>query len=321
MGYKGNDSMMPIDIWTSRVHPDHRDRVMHEFKESLDGKASYNLDYLVRDKTVGYRWHNARGVVLFDENSKAYRMVGSIRDIHDHVEKEEHIRALTQQLIKAQEIERQRISLELHDHVAQDLAASKMTCGQLLNHERALTGDGRQNISKISDMLGAVITVVRDLSYDLRPPDLEEWGLARSVSLYSEDFSQKTGLDVEFHPTGIDHLKLELDAGIHVFRLIQEGLNNIRNHADANRAIIKLVRAFPNIILRIEDNGKGFDVKKRVVQVREEKRMGLQNMEERARLLHGEMKIQSRPKVGTIISIKFPYEEDIDGSKKDRINP
>jgi signal transduction histidine kinase len=128
-------------------------------------------------------------------------------------------------------------------------------------------------------------------------------------------------LDVEFHPAGIDHLILEPDAGIHVFRLIQEGLNNIWNHAGASRAIIKLVRAFPNIILRIEDNGKGFDEKRRMVQVMEEKRMGLQNMEERARLLHGQMKVQSRPKVGTIISIKFPYEENRYGTKKDHINP
>jgi PAS domain S-box-containing protein len=321
IGYTGNDSMMVIGTWTSRIHPDHQGRIMHELQESLDGKAPYNIDYLVRDKTGGYRWRNARGMVLFDENSKPYRMVGSLRDIHDHVEKEEHIRELTQQLIRAQEIERQRISRELHDHVAQDLAASKMTCGQLLNHEQGLTDDGRQNISKISDMLGEVITVVRDLSYDLRPPDLEEWGLSRSISLYCEDFSRKTGLDVEFHPTGIDHLILEPDAGIHIFRLMQEGLNNIWNHAHANRAIIKLVRAFPNIILRIEDNGKGFDVKKRMFQVMEEKRMGLRNMEERARLLHGQMKIQSRPKIGTIISIKFPYSENTDESKKDHINP
>ncbi len=319
--YKGNDSMIPIETWTSRIHPDHHGRVMHELQESLDGKTSYNVDYLVRNGTGGYHWHNARGMVLFDKNSKAYRMVGSIRDIHDRMEKEDHIRELTQQLIKAQEIERQRISRELHDHVAQDLAASKMACGQLLNYELALTGDGRQNISKISDMLGTVITVVRDLSYDLRPPDLEEWGLARSISLYCEDFSQKAGLGVEFHPAGMDHLKLELDDGIHIFRLIQEGLNNIWKHADANRAIIKLVKAFPNIFLRIEDNGKGFDVKRRMVQVMEEKRMGLQNMEERVRLLHGQMKIQSRPKVGTIISIKFPYEENGDVSKKDRTNP
>ena len=102
---------------------------------------------------------------------------------------------------------------------------------------------------------------------------------------------------------------------------MQEGLNNIWNHAHASRAIIKLVKAFPNIILRIEDNGKGFDVKKRMFQVMEEKRMGLRNMEERARLLHGRMKIQSRPKIGTKISIKFPYSENTDGSKKDHINP
>ncbi len=312
IGFSGNDSMLKIEHWTSRIHPDHYNRAMNDLKESMEGKISLNVDLLVRNKIGDYRWNNVRGMTLFDKNGRACRMVGSVRDVHDRKENETRILTLTQQLINAQEIERQRISRELHDHVAQDLASSKMICSRLLVHERALTDDGRQNIAKISDMLGSVITVVRDLSYDLRSPDLEEWGLVRSVSLYCEDFSKKSGLDIEFYPTGITNLKLTSEAEIHVFRIIQEGLNNIWRHADAGRATIKLVWAFPNVILRMEDDGKGFDMKRHLALGINVKRMGLHNMEERARLLHGKLKIQSRAKVGTTISIKFPYEANRD---------
>jgi signal transduction histidine kinase len=102
---------------------------------------------------------------------------------------------------------------------------------------------------------------------------------------------------------------LDLDTGIHVYRLVQEGLNNIRKHADAGQAAIKLVGSFPNIILRIEDDGKGFDVQARERAIDNEKRMGLRSMKERVILLQGQMAIQSHSRNGTRIFITFPYKE------------
>ena len=101
---------------------------------------------------------------------------------------------------------------------------------------------------------------------------------------------------------------MDNDTKIHIYRLIQEGLNNIMKHADADRVVIKLVGKFPNIILRIEDNGKGFDLKARELSSGKEKRMGLRSMNERVNLLGGEMTIQSRIMKGTKIFIKFPFK-------------
>ncbi|MDH4205395.1 MAG: ATP-binding protein, partial [Desulfobacteraceae bacterium] len=98
------------------------------------------------------------------------------------------------------------------------------------------------------------------------------------------------------------------DVKIHLYRLIQEGLNNIRKHAEADRATIKLVGATPNIILRIEDNGKGFDVQARERALSAEKRMGLRSMRERVNLLQGRMEIESLPMNGTKIFIKIPFK-------------
>ena len=105
-----------------------------------------------------------------------------------------------------------------------------------------------------------------------------------------------------------------------MYRLIQEGLNNVKKHANAHHVIIRLVASFPNIILRIEDDGKGFDVKTRYVSAANEKRMGLQNMSERVGLLDGKIKIQSRPMNGTKIFIEIPHKETKNDSKKKHID-
>jgi signal transduction histidine kinase len=134
-------------------------------------------------------------------------------------------------------------------------------------------------------------------------------GLVTAIEIYCEEFSEKIGLKAEFQSAGMLELNLNDDIKIHLYRLIQEGLNNIQKHADADRGIIKLVGASPNIILRIEDNGKGFDVKARELVSGKEKRMGLRSMKERVNLLEGEITIQSRLMNGTKIFIKLPLKE------------
>ena len=172
----------------------------------------------------------------------------------------------------------------------------------------------------MSEVLYRTIMAVRDLSYNLRPPALDGIGLVEVISQYCDDFSEKSGIQVDFHSAGVDSLKFNFDMEINVYRLVQEGLTNIVKHADAAHAKIGLVGAFPNIILRIEDDGKGFDVEKRLVNASHEKRMGLQSMKQRVRLLGGQMTIESRSKKGTKLFIKIPYREKESGSKDNHID-
>jgi signal transduction histidine kinase len=143
----------------------------------------------------------------------------------------------------------------------------------------------------------------------LRPPGLDEIGLIQTFSTFCAEFTENTGINVEFHSTGLKNVTLDSFTEINLYRLIQEGLNNVRKHADAGRATINLVGAHPNIILRIEDDGKGFDVQARELALGSEKRMGLRSMKERVNLLQGQMRIQSRHMQGTKINIKFPIKE------------
>ncbi|MDY7038291.1 MAG: sensor histidine kinase, partial [Thermodesulfobacteriota bacterium] len=227
-----------------------------------------------------------------------------IIDLTERRRAEEHIHKLSQELLKAQENERHKISRELHDNVAQDLSTIKLKFENLFND---LPDEIKGKIEKYLGSLHDSITVVRDMAYDLRPPILDQLGLIRAISQFCDDFSEKTGLTVNFHSAGMDDSRLDFDSEINLYRLVQEGLNNINKHAHATELAVRLVASFPNIILRVEDNGRGFDVKERMLRASAGKRMGLRSMEERAGLLGGQMKVQSRIGSGTHITIEIPY--------------
>ncbi|NVL89888.1 MAG: PAS domain S-box protein [Desulfobacterales bacterium] len=242
---------------------------------------------------------------LFNFNGQP-TVLSTVRDITERKRAEEHIRSLSQQLIKTQESERQRLSRDLHDYVAQDLSTLKIGLDTLFDNHSEAPPETRLRVPELSKMIQGTIMAVRDLAYDLRPAGLNQLGLARTVQQHCEEFSAKSGVKVDFFAGGIDDSKVGFDTKITLYRLIQEGLNNVKKHADTDQVTIRLVASFPNIILRIEDNGKGFDVENRLVSAANERRMGLRTMEERVALLQGKMRLESHPKGGTKIFIEVP---------------
>ncbi len=247
---------------------------------------------------------------VFNFNNKQ-TVLSIVRDISERKQDEKQIRLLSQQLIKAQEIERQMISRELHDSVAQELSAIKIGFDSIVKNHHEVPDEIKQMFLEYSKTLQNSIMAIRDLAYDLRPPGLDQLGIVQTIFNYCEDFSEKTGLSADFSSAGMEDLKLDADMKINLYRLVQEGLINIRKHAEARHVTIRLAAAFPNIILRIKDDGKGFDVKNRLISAQDEKRMGLRSMEERVGLLGGEMNIKSSQTKGSSIFIKFPYKDII----------
>jgi signal transduction histidine kinase len=152
---------------------------------------------------------------------------------------------------------------------------------------------------------------VRDLSYELRPPALNDLGLVQTVFHYCMDFQEKTGVQVDFFSAGIDEKRLDPDAQINLYRMVQEALNNIKKHAEAGNAVVRMVACSPHLILRIEDDGKGFDVTKRLALLTNERRMGLRSIEERVKHLKGKMTLRSAPGRGTRVLVELPLREEL----------
>jgi PAS domain S-box-containing protein len=313
LGYPDRDSLQNAKTLETYVNPEDRKRLNLLLKEN-----GFVRDFTVplrrRDGTVV--WVNIHARVVHDADDKTMYYEGAMKDISDRRQAEEQIHTLSQQLIKAQETERQMISRELHDRVAQDLSTLKIGLETLFDNQAATT-QINQKISNYAKILQETIVAVRDISYELRPPGLKEMGLVETIYHYCEDFSENHGVSVHLSTAGMDNIELEPDTEINLYRLIQEGLNNIRKHAEAGSARVKLIAASPNIILRIEDDGKGFDMEKRLRTTDSEKRMGLRSMAERVNLLQGQMRVHSRPLQGTKIFIKVPYQEKMYDSKKD----
>jgi PAS domain S-box-containing protein len=230
-------------------------------------------------------------------------------DITDRKQAEEHVRDLTQALIRAQECERERISRDLHDNLAQDLSSLRISYEMFLDDLGQLSSHMKSRGAQLSKMIHQSITAVRDLSHGLRPRGLDQMGLVRTISRYCKDFSAKTGLQVDFHSPLVNELQLDADTAINLFRVVQEALRNVGKHAQAGHVSVALKASFPNIALRIEDDGTGFDVNARSFRALTEKRMGLWCMRERVSLLRGEMKIQSCPMQGTKILVEVPWKE------------
>lgn len=283
-------------------------------------KPIKSLDYVLLRKDGAEVIMETSGVPCSDKkgNISCYRCIS--RDITERKRDESRIHHLSQQLLKAQETERQMISCELHDRVAQDLSASKIGFDLLLKSHPELDFAVKEKLKEISNRLAGSINAIRDLSYDLQPPALTEMGLVKALEIYCEEFFNHFGMKVDFQSAGLNFFKLDPDTEIHLYRLVQEGLNNIRKHADTDQAVVRLLGVNPNIILRIEDNGKGFDVKARELALGDEKRMGLRSMKERTHLLGGEITVQSRPMQGTKIFIKIPCREQNRESEEAHIN-
>jgi PAS domain S-box-containing protein len=295
----------PFKYWP----PDQWEAMASIFQSHLENQTPPGGTEMILQRRNGERfWALVLSAPVIDAQGQRKGRIDSVYDITERKQIEERVRVLSQQLLRSQEEERRRISRELHDVIGQNLSALKIGMEGPWINQMEECPTVRQKIKEWSQILQETIGGVRDMAHTLRPYSLDQLGLVKAVQQYCEEFSAKNRIQVDFIAAGIDDAGLDYDTGIALYRLIQEGLININKHADATLAVIRLVSSFPNIILRIEDNGQGFDVKKRQEEAIEEKRLGLSSMEERVTLLQGKMKIDSQPGQGTRVFIEIPSQ-------------
>ncbi len=210
------------------------------------------------------------------------------------------LEALAQRLITAQEDERRRVGRELHDDLVQRIAATAIEVGRLERHP-ALTDDLRQGLTGLKQTLAALSEDVHGLSRRVHPALLDDLGLPAAMEAECRAFMERGGTPVALH---IDATLDDIgkDAALAVYRIVQETLRNIWQHAAATEVSLSLSRSGPNLHLVIEDDGVGLTR----VQSGPRQGLGLASMEERARLLGGTFTVQSTPGRGTRIDVVIP---------------
>lgn len=207
---------------------------------------------------------------------------------------------LAQRLITTQESTLRHISRELHDEFGQILTA----IGSLLSRSEKLAPEGsvlRNDLHEVRDITQTTLNKVRSLSQALHPVMLEESGLDATVDWYIPTIQKQSGIDIHYEKTGASY-PVEGSAAIHVYRILQESLNNMTRHSNASSAWVRLRYLPSRLELEVEDNGVG------VKNSSNGFGMGMIAMRERAELLGGELEIGQGAHAGTRVKLSVPRE-------------
>lgn len=225
----------------------------------------------------------------------------------DQVQKgQQRLRRLTRQLINTQERERRRISSELHDEAGQALTAMKINLSLLSNELSESETNMRDQLADLSLLADDTLKKLRMLAHDLRPPSLERLGLNNTLEGLCEQFSGRTKITIEYNGTEVEDIQDE--AQITLYRLLQEALTNVAKHADADLIQVQLEEDDKNIVLTINDNGKGFNTGELTMYKNTVAGMGLGAMMERLEFIGGRLEIFSKRGEGTEIIATIPIE-------------
>lgn len=213
------------------------------------------------------------------------------------------LKALSQRVLEAQEQERRRVALELHDELGQLLTAIKIN---LQLGERFKEKAPPELCSENLRIVEEALQHVRHLATGLRPSMLDDLGLAPALKWVAEQSASRSGFAVVFHH---DRTQVRLAPEIETacFRIVQEALTNISRHAQAKRVEISLRRDGANLLLHVQDDGLGFDLAAMQARALAGGSLGVLGMQERATLIGGELNIASAPGQGCTVQLRSPW--------------
>jgi PAS domain S-box-containing protein len=221
-----------------------------------------------------------------------------------------------QQLINAKEAERHRIARELHDQMGQHLTALILGL-KVLRDGMPESSPARERLQHLQEIANVIGKEVHHLALELRPTALDDFGLHTTLVNYVESWSERSGVRVDFHSTGLEEDRLPLPIETALYRMVQEGLTNVLKHAQARRVSLILRRSSDHVLAILEDDGCGFDAEAAINSHGHRGRLGLLGMRERVALVGGTLTIESTSGKGATIFARIPLpayrEENGDG--------
>ena len=207
---------------------------------------------------------------------------------------------LSARLVAAQEEERRTISRELHDEVGQTLSAVLVDAANLANRIPPADTVARQYLESIRSHADSSVNSIRNIALLLRPSMLDDLGLIPALEWQAREVSRRSGVKVKVSDENVPDT-LPDAVRTCIYRLVQEALHNVAAHSGAKNVVVNVRRENSSLILRVEDDGSGFDSART-------RGMGLLGMEERVRQLGGRLEIHSEPGKGTRLRASLPIE-------------
>lgn len=305
LGFRADEWMADPTLWFEHLHPDDRDEVVAETRRSVEGGEPFELEYRMIAKDGRVVWlHDVASVLARDGEGRTTRYQGVQLDItarkeaehayRGSVERIRHLhdqrRQLLRRLVTTQEEERRRIALDIHDDTIQKMVAIPMRLETV-----AMAHPGMREeeayltlVREVDDAIGRL----RRLTFELHPPALEAQGLVAAIQTHMVGW-QKRGSAVFFRIH--NHLLTEPREATrsHLYRIIQEALNNAHRHSEATDVTLTLRSQAGGFTAVVEDDGVGFDVQ--AARSADGGHIGLSLMVERAEIAGGWCRVESRP--------------------------
>ncbi|MGD8229015.1 MAG: PAS domain S-box protein [Desulfobacteraceae bacterium] len=313
LGYTNEEikSMKAIDF----LAEESQELYLERLGKTLAGETVPDtVEYKLRGKGGRELWARLNTRLVYDKGKP--RMANIVlHDITDLKragealgESETRLRSLSIQLMKAQEKERMRLSKELHDELGQALALLKHRMRSIQSQLQKGQSSLQAECEETTHYMDEIIENVRRLSRDLSPSILEDLGLTSALQWLAENFDKQYSLRTSFDFDNIDDL-FPKAAQTNLYRISQEALTNIVKHAEARHVSFAVKENKGSVTLSIEDDGKGFDVNGVRTLHSPEKGLGLEVMDERARMLGASLHIRSQVGEGTRITLTIPIRE------------
>ena len=307
-GYKAGYFSNDLGMWENSIHPLDKVRVIESIQNFVKSSSQrvWQEEYRFKKADGKYVLVADRGFLIYNQQGRVNRMVGSMQDITEKREMERKLltqelnrqKLIAQAVVEAQEKERSLIGKELHDNINQILSTAKLYLEVARTDDKERTNLIDMSTKGISD----AINEIRTISRSLVPSSIGDLGLVESIQDLVESIKLTRKLNVEFYyHNGIDDLITEQQK-LMLFRITQEQVNNVIKHANASNLVIELISEDDTINIAITDNGQGFDPD----QLKFKKGVGLSNITSRAELFNGKVTIDTAPGKGCTLNIHVP---------------
>lgn len=269
-------------------------RIKQEVEDAIAKKEPFTLIYEIETKNNGTKHLLDKGQELEDG-----QIEGIISDITERVESEDK---LIQTIIETEDRERQRIARELHDNLGQKLTTASLNFNALKSdvEDQQLKG----KIIKGIGYLTQAIDDAREISHNLMPRSMEDFGFVLAVESLMNDINRLTDTKFEFYHN-IKSEQIDDHIGIHLYRITQELVNNALKYANANSVVLQFMQYDDVLIWSIEDDGVGFDK----TEIMQKQHFGLDSVRHRVQILSGNIEINSQPGRGTSVTIELPMQK------------
>ncbi|HLO60822.1 MAG TPA: GAF domain-containing protein [Bacteroidales bacterium] len=311
-GYPADVFIFDSSMFYKIVHPDDREKVENHFFHTMTPNCDVcNMHFRIITKSGKTRWIGHACQPVFNPEGDWIGQRGSNRDITFEKQAEEtligsfrQLRALTNRLDEIAEQERKNVAHYIHDELGHLLTALKFDLDNIAELKQNRIGDLEEEFRAVDLQIAALINAVRKISSELRPEIIDHLGLLPALEWQVKEFTKRTRICCNIKMDDLKYSFSSKETTV-IYRILQEILTNIARHSEAKHVTILVIEKEKEFVLRVTDNGKGFNCEENGSDS-----LGVLGMKERALIIGGSLTIASTPGKGTTVTFALPLNHN-----------